>query len=69
VAEDVFGAHATHSYPRLDMAGLLIGDGGVVALSATHATIRSPGGAELTYMRRPRPGAVAIWKLVGGRPA
>ena len=60
----------TRSRPaaRYDGMGLvaLIGGGEVIAIDRTSATIQKPGGSCLTYyLRRPRPGAVPVWELVG----
>jgi hypothetical protein len=62
-AEDVFGVHPAAPGARYDCAGLvpLIGGGEVVSIAADRATIRMPTGGELVYLRRPRPGAVALW--------
>jgi len=43
----------------------LIRNGEVVALEVARATIRTPRGNQLTYLRRPQPGAVPVWN--GGR--
>ena len=62
---DVFGAHPTHPVQRLDLAGLLLllhGDE-LAAITADTAGIRTRSGAILTYYRRPRPGAVPLWRL------
>ena len=42
----------------------LIWAGEVVALDATCATIQMQTDSQLTYLRRPRPGAVPVWTLV-----
>lgn len=62
---DIFGAHPTHPVERLDYAGVVIllhGDD-LVALTANTARIRTSSGTLLTYYRRPRQGAVPLWKL------
>ena len=41
----------------------LIGGGSVVGISTDRATIRQASGANLVYLRRPRHGAIALWKL------
>jgi hypothetical protein len=65
-ALDVFGVHARAPAVRYDAAGLvpLISGGEIVAIMADRATIRGWGGGLLTYLRRPRSGAVALWELV-----
>jgi hypothetical protein len=64
-AEDVFGVHPSASGARVDAMGLvpLIGGGEVVSISGDRASIRMPGGSTLTYLRRARPKAVALWDL------
>jgi hypothetical protein len=64
-AEDVFGVHPAAPGARYDCMGLvpLIGGGIVVSMTTDRATIRKVSGAELVYLRRPRPGAIALWKL------
>ena len=69
---DVFGVHPEAPAARYDVMGLvpLLGDGELMAVEATHATMRMPTGSKLTYLRRPRPGAVPIWcvPIDGGDP-
>ena len=64
-ALDVFGVHPVVPTSRFDAMGLvpLIRGGEVVAIAAERATICTPHGGQLTYLRRPRPGAVAFWDL------
>jgi hypothetical protein len=64
-AEDVFGVHPTAPGARYDCMGLvpLIGGGTVVSITTDRATIRQASGATLVYLRRPRLGAIALWKL------
>jgi hypothetical protein len=62
---DVFGAHPTHPLQRLDCVGLILllhGDE-LVAITADTARTRRRSGTILTFYRRPRPGAVPLWKL------
>lgn len=62
---DVFGAHPVKPLERVDCAGLILllhGDE-LVAITAGAARTRRRSGALLTYHRRPRPGAVPLWKL------
>lgn len=67
-ALDVFGAHPRAPHARLEAAGLvlLIGGGQVTAITQQTATIRAPNGSELRYWRKPSPGAVPLWELIGG---
>ena len=65
---DVFGAHPIAPGARYDAAGLvtLINGGEVIAIRSDRATIRarlSP--SELTYLRTPRAGVVALWDVSG----
>lgn len=64
-AEDVFGVHPAAPGARLDIMGLvpMIRGGEVISIVADNASIRMPGGGILTYLRRPRPGAVVLWEL------
>jgi hypothetical protein len=64
-AEDVFGVHPAAPGARYDRMGLvpLIGGGAVVCITTDRATIRQASGATSVYLRRPRPGAIALWKL------
>ena len=62
---DLLGCHPTHPIERIDCAGLVLllrGDE-VAAITADAARLTTPGGAHLTYYRRPRPGAVPLWQL------
>ena len=63
---DVFGVHPLAPAPRYDCMGLvpLIRGGEVIAISSDRATIQTGTGALLTYLRRPRPGAVAVWEVL-----
>jgi hypothetical protein len=64
---DVFGAHPIAPGARCDAAGLvtLIDGGEVIAIKADRATIRScRSSSELTYLRTPRAGVVALWDLL-----
>jgi hypothetical protein len=66
-AEDVFGVHPLAPEARYDVMGivLLIRGNEVVAISEHRATIRTPGGGQMTYYRyRPNTGAIAIWELL-----
>jgi hypothetical protein len=62
---DVFGVHVRAPAARYDGMGLvpLIRGGEIVALEGRRATIRMPTGSELTYLKRPKQDAVAIWEL------
>jgi hypothetical protein len=67
-AADIFGCHPEAPLARHDLQGLvfLIGSGEVVAITAASATIRTKGGATLTFRRMPPPPglpASAIWDL------
>ena len=64
---DVFGVHVRAPAARYDGMGLvpLIRGGEIVALDGHRATIRMPTGSELTYLKRPKQDAVAIWELAG----
>jgi hypothetical protein len=70
-ALDVFGVHPVAPSATYAAIGLvpLIKGGDVVAIRSDHATVRTPGGTLLTYLRRPQPGAIAVWKLVNTRTA
>ena len=70
-ALDVFGVHPAAPSTTYAAIGLvpLIRGGDVVAIRSDHATVRTPGGTLLTYLRRPQPGAIAVWKLVDTRTA
>ena len=62
-AIDVFGVHPAAPSARFDAMGLvpIIGGGEVISITERSATIRSPGGQLLVYMRRPCTGAVCLW--------
>jgi hypothetical protein len=62
-ATDVFGVHPIAPSARFDAMGLvpIIGGGEVISINERSATIRSPGGQLLFYMRRPSSGAVCLW--------
>ena len=65
-ALDVFGAHPIAPGARYDAAGLvlLIDGGEVIAIRLDRATIRSRlSPSELTYLRTPKAGVVALWDL------
>jgi hypothetical protein len=67
-AADIFGCHRQAPLARYDLQGpvFVIGSGEVVAITALSATIRTQGGATLTFRRTPpAPGQheVAIWEL------
>jgi hypothetical protein len=67
-AADIFGCHRAAPLARYDLQGLVfvIGSGEVVAITALSATIRTRGGATLTFRRKPpTPGehVAAIWEL------
>jgi hypothetical protein len=64
-ALDVFGVSTQPPRMRSEMAGLLpfIAGGTVVAINWCSATIRSPAGDEVVWLRRSQPGAVAVWEL------
>jgi hypothetical protein len=66
-ALDVFGVSMPPPRIRCEMAGLLpaIAGGTVVAISSCSATIRSPSGQEVIWLRRPQPNAIAVWELAG----
>ena len=70
-ALDVFGVHPAAPSTTYDAIGLvpLIRGGDVVAIGSDRATIRTQGGTLLTYLRRPQPGAIAVWELVDTRSA
>jgi hypothetical protein len=63
--EDVFGVNPEAPGARYDRMGLvpLIGGGTVVSVTTDRATIRQASGATLVYLRRPRHGAIVVWKL------
>jgi hypothetical protein len=65
-AVDLFGVHPVQPWARYDCMGLvpLIWAGEVVALDATRATIQMVTGGPITYLRKARPGAVAIWECL-----
>ena len=66
-ASDVFGLHPDAPAARYDGMGLvpLICGGEVIAIEAGHATIRTLGGACLTYyLRRQANTGVPVWDLV-----
>jgi hypothetical protein len=63
----VFGAHPVAPAVRYDAAGLvqLISGGEVIAIRTDRATIRAKlSRSELTYLRSPRSGVVALWELL-----
>jgi hypothetical protein len=62
---NVFGVHCQAPEARYDVMGLgpLIGGGEVVSLTRTHATIRTPTGASLSYLKGSTKDAVPIWEL------
>jgi hypothetical protein len=67
----VFGCHLDAPSRRYDLQGLLwcIGDGELIAITATSATIRSPNGYFLTYRRVPAPPGERvgpIWEVQAG---
>lgn len=70
-AVDVFGATRSLSAnmsPRDEVGqrvglALMIGGGVVTAIAEDRATVVSPSGSSLTYLRRPVRGAVAIWEI------
>jgi hypothetical protein len=66
-ATDIFGVHPTAPSCRYDQMGLvpLINGGKVISITEQSATIQSPGGWRLVYMRRPSGGGVALWELAG----
>lgn len=65
-AVDVFGVRSVQPHAGYEAAGLahLIRGGEVVAIDPHCATIRTPSGATLTYLRRTRTDAIVIWDLV-----
>jgi hypothetical protein len=65
-ATDVFGVHPIAPSTRFDAMGLvpIIGGGEVISINERSATILSPGGQLLVYMRRPSNGAVCLWDRV-----
>jgi hypothetical protein len=67
-AADVFGVHPIAPSARFDAMGLvpIIRGGDVTAINERSATIRSPGGQFLIYMRRPSGGAVCLWEIGAG---
>jgi len=64
-ALDVFGVSTPAPRIGCEVAGLLplIAGGTIVAISSSSATIRSPSGEEVVWLRRSHPGAVAVWEL------
>jgi hypothetical protein len=64
-ALDVFGVSMQPPRIRSEMAGLLpfIAGGTVVAINSSSATIRSPTGDEVVWLRRSHQRAVAVWEL------
>jgi len=44
----------------------IIRGGDVTSINERSATIRSPGGQFLIYMRRPSGGAVCLWEIGAG---
>jgi hypothetical protein len=65
-AVDIFGIHPLAPAARFDVMGLvpIINGGEVVAITERSATIQSPGGSRLVYMRRTAGGGVCLWELV-----
>jgi hypothetical protein len=64
----LFGCHPTHPGARHDLKGLVwfIGDGEIIAMTATTARLRTRTGATQLYRRAaPRPGepVVAAWAI------
>jgi hypothetical protein len=64
-ALDVFGVSMQLPRMRSEITGLLpfIAGGTVVAINWCSATIHSPTGDEVVWLRRSHPGAVAVWEL------
>jgi hypothetical protein len=64
-ALDVFGVFIQAPRMRSEMAGLLpvIAVGRVVAINSSSATIRSPSGDEVVWLRRSHAGAGTAWEL------
>ena len=62
-ATELFGVHPLAPAARFDAMGLvlIISGGEVVSIDERSATIRSPGGQLLVYMRRPSNEAVCLW--------
>jgi hypothetical protein len=67
-AADVFGVHPIAPSARFDAMGLvpIIRGGDVTSINERSATIRSPGGQFLIYMRRPSGRAVCLWEIGAG---
>jgi hypothetical protein len=63
---DVFGVHpiAPNANNSLSGLALLINGGEVIRLAKHHATIQTPRGSELSYVKREMAGSVAVWELV-----
>jgi hypothetical protein len=63
--KDVFGIHPLAPSARFDAMGLvpIINGGEVISIAERSATVRSPGGSKLVYMRRPSSGSVCLWEL------
>lgn len=66
-ALDVFGVDPAAPSTTYEVMGLvpLIRGGDVVAIGSDRATIRTQEGTLLTYLRRPRQAAIAVWDLAG----
>lgn len=66
-AVDVFGVDPAAPSTTYEAMGLvpLIRGGDIVAIGSDRATIRTQEGTLLTYLRRPRPAAIAVWDLAG----
>ena len=66
-ALDVFGVDPAAPSTTYEAMGLvpLIRGGNVVAIGSDRATIRTQEGTLLTYLRRPRQAAIAVWDLAG----
>ena len=66
-ALDVFGVDPAAPSTTYEAMGLvpLIRGGDVVAIGSDRATIRTQEGTLLTYLRRPRQAAIAVWDLAG----
>ena len=64
-ALDVFGVSTQPPRMRCELAGLLplIAGRTVVEISSSSATIRSPSGDEVVWIRRSHTDAVAVWEL------
>ena len=63
---DLYGVDANRPYTRIDGLGLIPALNGcrIVELSGDAATLQTPGGARLSFRRRPdRPGRVPVWEI------